>query len=261
VLRILRLFRFLKELTLLAQGIIGAIHALGWSLFLIWLVLYVSAVLTTTLYGHSNRPDILRWFGSLGKSLLTLFQLMTLEDWPQVVRGVIAVPQWKHSWLFFIPFIALTNFVLLNVITGVVVERVLATSEHESAVELNKAGVQRLNMMRQLRELFIAMTTEYNETAITKDEFIGGLEDPEVVVQFYDLGVVRYELEHLFYVLTGRRRSGAYLRSCRGLPSDQWAGCLKGSFKSAVRRLKARPADKAALEELDAAGEVGPAPP
>lgn len=197
VLRILRLFRFLRELTLLAQGIIGAVRTLGWSFFLIAMVLYMSAVFATTVYGESGNVDIETWFGSLGSSLLTLFQLMTLEDWPQVARGVMAVPALSQSWLFFIPFIGLTNFVLLNVITGVVVERVLYTASGHSITDVNKADEQKLQSMVELREIFDLM--EPTQTGyLTKEQFERGLESKNVMDRFTTLGFMKYEVEHLF---------------------------------------------------------------
>merc|ERR1719379_18091 len=91
VLRILRLFRFFRELLLLAQGIMGAMRALGWAVTLIMLVLYICAIFINKLLGDqvgNAEEDMLEgsaktrneWFGTVGRSLFTLFQLMSLEN-------------------------------------------------------------------------------------------------------------------------------------------------------------------------------------
>eukprot|EP00927_Polykrikos_kofoidii_P035531 TRINITY_DN3009_c0_g2_i1.p1 TRINITY_DN3009_c0_g2~~TRINITY_DN3009_c0_g2_i1.p1 ORF type:complete len:750 (-),score=56.35 TRINITY_DN3009_c0_g2_i1:237-2486(-) len=200
VLRILRLFRFLRALTLLAQGILGAVRTLGWAFFLISMVLYMSAVLVTTLYGDSEIEDIQIWFGSLGSSLLTLFQLMTLEDWPRVARRVMTVPGWGESWIFFIPFIGLTNFVLLNVITGVVVERVLSVANGQSMSDTFKADSDRLRSMRELREIFAIMDPSQSGY-ITKQQFDEGLKAREVKKRFQALGFMMFEIDRLYLYL------------------------------------------------------------
>lgn len=195
VLRILRLFRFIHELTLLAQGIIGACRALGWSLLLITIVLYISAVFVTTLFGETEDEHISEWFGSLGSSLLTLFQLMTLEDWPVVVRRV--KDRWGLSIMFFVPFIALTNFVLLNVITGVIVERVLTCADDQVVSEANRSARVRLSAMRALTEIFKDM--DVNRTnELDEAQFMKAIANPLLMKRFYELGFAKYEVEHLF---------------------------------------------------------------
>jgi voltage-gated sodium channel len=73
-------------------------------------------VLTTTLFG-AQFPE---WFGSLGASLYTLFQILTLESWSMgIVRPVME--QFPHAYLIFVPFILLTSFIVLNVFIGIIV--------------------------------------------------------------------------------------------------------------------------------------------
>jgi voltage-gated sodium channel len=82
---------------------------------LMGLVLYVSAVMATKLFGAIS-PDL---FGSLGTSLFTLFQVMTVEGWPDIARGVMA--QAPHAWIFFVVYLLIATFMVLNLFIAVVV--------------------------------------------------------------------------------------------------------------------------------------------
>jgi voltage-gated sodium channel len=84
-------------------------------ILLLSLVLYVGAVLATELYADASPTH----FGDLGSSLFTLFQVMTGEAWPDIAREVLA----KHpsAWIFFVLFILVSTFVVLNLFTAVVV--------------------------------------------------------------------------------------------------------------------------------------------
>ncbi len=79
------------------------------------LVLYVSAVLATKLFGESA-PE---YFGSLSAALFTLFQVMTVEGWPDIARAVMA--QSPYAWIFFVVYLLIATFMVLNLFIAVVV--------------------------------------------------------------------------------------------------------------------------------------------
>ena len=134
VFRIFRIFRTLKALkglramrmaSRLGQlriivGTIGkSIPGISWSAVLLLLIYYVFALVGTSFFGEVF-PD---WFGNIGKSFYTLFQVMTLESWSMgISRPVMAVFGW--AWLFFVPFVLLTSFVIMNVVVGIVVNSI-----------------------------------------------------------------------------------------------------------------------------------------
>merc|ERR1719236_160729 len=115
-------------------------RALFWAVALIVLLLYICAVFINRLLGdkedvserHQEQVDL--WFGTVGRSLFTLFQLMTLEDWPTIVRTCMEFD--SLLWLFFIPFLVSTHYTLLNLVTAVVVENVLVISQKEQLAEV-----------------------------------------------------------------------------------------------------------------------------
>lgn len=118
-LRILRAFRLISALPSLrrvVEGLLRAIPAMGSVVLLLALVFYVGAVMATKLFGDAF-PD---WFGHVGASLYSLFQIMTLESWSMgIVRPVMEVYPW--AWAFFVPFILVTSFMVLNLFIAIIV--------------------------------------------------------------------------------------------------------------------------------------------
>ena len=126
VLRLLRLITAVPSLQRVVGGLIRALPGMGSILLLIALVFYVCAVMAVNLYGREF-PEL---FGTLGNSLYTLFTIMTLEGWTNDVVNPIRA---KHPYalLFFIPFIVITTFWVLNLFIGIIVNAM--QEEHDKA--------------------------------------------------------------------------------------------------------------------------------
>lgn len=115
VLRVLRLLTVIPSLRKVVAAFLHAIPGLGGVVLVMLIFLYTSAVLATNLFG----ADYPQWFGSLGASLFSLFQILTLEGWADMARAIME----KHAWApaFFIPFILIATFTVLNLFIGVIV--------------------------------------------------------------------------------------------------------------------------------------------
>ncbi|MCA1297917.1 ion transporter [Stappia indica] len=134
ILRVLRLISVVPSLRRVVGGLVAALPGMGSIVLLLSLVFYVFAVMTTKLYGASF-PD---WFGTIGRSLYTLFQIMTLESWSMgIVRPVMEV--YPLSWLLFVPFILCTAFTVLNLFIGVIVSAM--QQEHEHTAEADRQAI------------------------------------------------------------------------------------------------------------------------
>lgn len=127
ILRALRILRVLRLVSVIPQmrRVISAIgHSIPGMLSIVGvlaLLFYVCAVLATKLFGHHTDPLLQEWFGSLGASAYTLFQVMTLESWSMgIVRPVMEHYPW--AWMFFVPFIIVTSFAVLNLFIGIIVD-------------------------------------------------------------------------------------------------------------------------------------------
>jgi voltage-gated sodium channel len=116
ILRALRLMSALPSLRRVVEGLVRAIPAMGSVVLLLTLIFYVASVMATKLFGAAFP----QWFGSVGASLYSLFQVMTLESWSMgIVRPVMEVFPW--AWAFFVPFILITSFMVLNLFIAIIV--------------------------------------------------------------------------------------------------------------------------------------------
>jgi voltage-gated sodium channel len=134
ILRVLRLISVVPSLRRVVGGLVAALPGMGSIVLLLTLVFYVFSVMTTKLYGASF-PE---WFGTIGASLYTLFQIMTLESWSMgIVRPVMEV--YPLSWLLFVPFILCTAFTVLNLFIGVIVSAM--QQEHDQTAEADRQAI------------------------------------------------------------------------------------------------------------------------
>lgn len=141
ILRALRLISTMPKMRQVVQGLLGAIPAMGTVILLLSLIFYVSAVMATTLFGESF-PD---WFGTIGLSLYSLFQIMTLESWSMgIVRPVMEA--YPYAWVFFVPFILVTSFTVLNLFIAIIVNAMQQAHDDDAAAERDV-------ILREVREL------------------------------------------------------------------------------------------------------------
>lgn len=155
-LRVLRVMRMISALPSMRRVVGAMLHALpGVSSVagIIAIVFYVGAVMSTKLFGQEF-PDM---FGSIGASLYTLFQVMTLEGWSEdVVRPVMEV--YPHAWLFFVPFILVTTYTVINLVVGIIVgameDRAIEEgSKQDPAVVLTRLEKRLDDMDSKMEEL------------------------------------------------------------------------------------------------------------
>jgi voltage-gated sodium channel len=147
-LRLLRLVSILPSLRQVMEGFRKAIPSLGSIMGLMLLLLFVFAVMGTRLFG-GDHPQ---YFGSLGKSTFSLFTVMTLEGWPDLAREIMRTH--PLAWLFFIVFIVLSSWAVLNLVIGVIVDSMHAHTrekEEELEHEILRNQIRLINEMSELR--------------------------------------------------------------------------------------------------------------
>lgn len=131
VLRALRIFRVLRvvstapRLRRVVEGFITALPGMASVFLLMAIIFYIGSVIATKIFG-----DIFpEWFGTLGASAYSLFQIMTLESWSMgIVRPVMEV--YPYAWIFFVPFIVVTTFAVVNLLVGLIVNS-MQDAHHE----------------------------------------------------------------------------------------------------------------------------------
>jgi voltage-gated sodium channel len=153
VLRALRIFRVLRvistapRLRRVVEGFITALPGMASVFLLMAIIFYIGSVISTKLFGASF-PE---WFGTLGQSAYSLFQIMTLESWSMgIVRPVMEV--YPHAWVFFVPFIVVTTFAVVNLLVGLIVNSMQDAhheDEHAEALAHRDELMLRLNAIEK----------------------------------------------------------------------------------------------------------------
>ncbi|PWS38330.1 ion transporter [Falsiroseomonas bella] len=135
VLRVLRLVSVVPSLRNVVEAMLAALPGMGSIVLLMLLIFYVAAVMAVKLFGGAMPEQ----FGDLGTAFFTLFQLMAMDDFGNVVREAM-----EHSplaWLFFIPFSVVATFVVLNLFIGVIVESIQTLREQRESADAAAAQV------------------------------------------------------------------------------------------------------------------------
>lgn len=159
ILRALRLVSAVPRLRRIVAALLHAVPGVGAIGALLMLVFYVFAVITTKLFGEAF-PS---WFGTIGESMYTLFQIMTLESWSMgIVRPVMEVHPW--AWMVFVAFIILSSFTVLNLFIAIIIDsmQTLHETEHDQTVgevsevvheEHTRRSAEFAELRREIREL------------------------------------------------------------------------------------------------------------
>jgi voltage-gated sodium channel len=127
VFRVMRMISFIPELRLLLNSLLIALPRLGYVMLLMFIIFYIYAAVGSLFFESINS---FLW-GDIARAMLTLFRVMTFEDWTDVMYEVMEVYPW--SWVYFVSFIFLTAFAFLNMVIGIVVN--VLEEEHQREVE------------------------------------------------------------------------------------------------------------------------------
>jgi voltage-gated sodium channel len=126
VLRVLRLLTMVPSMRRVVGALLGAVPGLMSITLVLMIIYYVFAVIATNLFAASY-PE---WFGHLGRSLYTLFQIMTLESWSMGIARPV-MENFPYAWAFFVPFILVATFTMLNLFIAIIVNAMQTFSEKE----------------------------------------------------------------------------------------------------------------------------------
>jgi len=148
ILRVLRLISAVPSIRKVVEALARAIPGMGSILLLMSLIYYVFSVIATKLYA-ATFPD---WFGTIGESAYSLFQIMTLESWSMgIVRPVMQAH--PNAWVFFVPFILLTTFAVVNLVVGIVVSAMQEEHDEEQRQQETAAIQARTELSQDVKAL------------------------------------------------------------------------------------------------------------
>lgn len=147
ILRVFRVFRSLKglrgfkmisslkPLQVIISAIGKSIPGISWTALLLLIIYYIFAIIGVTQFGAAF-PD---WFGDIPKAMYTLFQVMTLESWSMgISRPVMEV--FSYAWAYFVPFVLVSAFVMMNVVVGIVVNAISEVADMNKKEEHEENG-------------------------------------------------------------------------------------------------------------------------
>jgi voltage-gated sodium channel len=138
ILRVLRLVTVLPRLQVLVGALLRSIPSMGYVGMLLFIHFYIYAVIGTFIFG-GNDPG---HFGTLGTSLLTLFQVVTLEGWVEILKLQMAASAGYGPPLYFISFIVVGGMIILNLFIGVIMNSMQESTAEIEARRIAKAGAQ-----------------------------------------------------------------------------------------------------------------------
>ena len=167
VFRVLRMISIIPELRILLVSLVKALPQLGYVMLLMFIIFYIYAAVGSTLFENIN-PVL---WGDITISMLTLFRIMTFEDWTDVMYETQEV--YSLSWIFYLTFIFFTAFAFLNMVIGIVVnvmerENEKARAEKEAALleeQIAQGHVEPTlhDVMKELRELKMQLSAQHSK--------------------------------------------------------------------------------------------------
>jgi voltage-gated sodium channel len=171
VLRVLRLLTMVPSMRRVVGALLAAIPGLGSIAMVLMIIYYVFAVIATKLFAATH-PE---WFGDIGRSLYTLFQIMTLESWSMGIARPV-MEQFPYAWAFFIPFILVATFTMLNLFIAIIVNAMQSYTEAEQhdtkeAVDMARRHIEAdlhaemRDLRAEIRELKSLLPTSPNRQA------------------------------------------------------------------------------------------------
>jgi len=158
VLRVLRVLSIVPSMKRVVSALLGSLPGLASIAMVLVLIYYVFAVIATKVFGAAF-PE---WFGSIGASFYTLFQVMTLESWSMgISRPVMEV--YPYAWVFFVPFILVATFTMLNLFIAIIVNTMQTFSDEEHALERAKDQEKQQQEQQQMQDELTAIRQELQQ--------------------------------------------------------------------------------------------------
>lgn len=148
VLRVLRVLTFVPSMKKIVGALVQSLNGMLSIAMVLGLVYYVAAVMATKLFGEAF-PE---WFGNIGSTLYTLFQIMTLESWSMGISRPV-MEQFPYAWAFFVPFILIATFTMLNLFIAVIVNAVQSMHDEEHKEEIDAKQQLQQDLVSQMQQL------------------------------------------------------------------------------------------------------------
>jgi len=221
--RLVRLVKLFRELWLFVCGVASAITTVLWGAIVVGIVMFITATFLVRSvgysYGRENSADfdpfIHKNFGTVGKAAVTLFQIITLDNWREVVSPI--VEREPSMMLFFMMFISITSYALMAVIVATVTEELMGAARSNELESYSKREKETRSAIMKIHQVFLAADVDGNGL-LSKDEFTACVRNPCVVKLLHYIDVSIHDACPLFDILdydnTGFLTSHEFVEGC-----------------------------------------------
>lgn len=170
--RIFRTFRLLNKfqrLRTITESLFASIPSIGWICLLLSMWFYIGSVIATNLFGGKFSE----WFGTIPRSMYSLFQIMTLESWSMgIVRPVMY--EFPYAWLIFIPFIIFATYTVMNLFIGILVSAISEVQEAQKnknmAESEEKTSTMEMQFLAELKEIHSELKELKKENTLLRSD-------------------------------------------------------------------------------------------
>lgn len=180
--RVVRLHPSFKEMWILIHGLTTSAIPLLWTLLIAFCVLYVFAIAATELIGRSStftdHEEAQAMFGNFFRSMFTMVQLITMDTYCDLVVRPIMVKQ-PYLALFFIFFITVGVFIVMNLVTAIIVENAFAIVREDTESQAKEIETKKRRELKMLSDLFMEIDLD-GSGELSKDELFASLKNKKV---------------------------------------------------------------------------------
>ena len=166
ILRIMRLLHIVPMMRRISEALFRALPGMSAIIAVMMLLIYVGAVIATNLFGTTDNPAVAQLFGDLPSSALSMFQVMTMDGWRFEVLQKVTDDGHPYAWVFFLIFLFLASFAILNLFIAVFVEALQSeheTEQDEKIEELDDKADEAKQSRDELLGIMKAMHAEITE--------------------------------------------------------------------------------------------------
>lgn len=150
VLRVMRLISTVPSLRRVVSALLVAIPGMASVMSILMVIFYVSAVMTTQIFGNNPDPEMQKYFGDIGNSMFTLFQIMTLEGWNDIADATL--PLYPMAWIFFVAFITVASFAILNLFIGIIVDAMSIMHDQDGDTLAHRDHTEEMQLLLEVKE-------------------------------------------------------------------------------------------------------------
>lgn len=158
VLRVMRLISTVPSLRRVVSALLTAIPGMTSVMSVLLVIFYVSAVMTTQIFGAVDDARMQALYGTIGDSMFTLFQIMTLEGWHEVAETTLQY--FPSAWAFFVVFIVVTSFAVLNLFIGIIVDAMNILHDEAGDTLAHRDHTEEMQLLIEMKQEVKALREE-----------------------------------------------------------------------------------------------------